>query len=145
MSAAPYPIKTEDELVFSFVSEGPRGRIRKIVRFDLIGPGLYNLGFGDQLENSLDFDDFANTNNGDMKKVLATVISTIFLFFEKYPNQALYVEGSDSIRTRLYIRIANNYFDGFKETIAIYGGIKNSVPEKLSKDKNYDYLIIKKK
>ena len=81
MSATPYEIKIEDDLVFSFVSEGPKGRIQKIVKYQMITSDLYNLGFGDRIDNSMNFDDKARTNNKDMNRVLATVLATIPIFF----------------------------------------------------------------
>ncbi|MEK7257235.1 MAG: hypothetical protein AAB316_20950, partial [Bacteroidota bacterium] len=111
MSATPYDIKTEEELVFSFVSEGKKGRIVKIVRYDETAPGLFNLGFGDQIGQEFDFDDLAISDNGDMVKVLATVIMTIFLFFKQFPNATIFIQGSTPERTYLYHRIANKYFD----------------------------------
>jgi hypothetical protein len=44
-----YELKAEESLmVFEFVSEGPKGKIRKLVQFGETNlKGLYNLAFGD--------------------------------------------------------------------------------------------------
>jgi len=49
--------------------------------------------------------DASNSNNGDGKAVLAAVIESINLFFEKYPHSKIIISGSNEIRTRLYQRI----------------------------------------
>ncbi len=144
MSATPYPIKTEDELVFSFVSEGPQGRIVKIVKYEMLRPSLYNLAFGDKI-NNLDLDDEVVSNNSDTSKVLSTVIFTIGLFFEKVPNAFLVIRGSDSARNKLYCRVVKNNFELFSQEFIILGGTKEKPMEPFSDEKIYDWLIISKK
>lgn len=69
-----------------FYSEGPNGRIKKIVRFACIqegSPSVYNLGFGD-INMAGTVDDTAVSNNEDRDKVLATVASTIVDFCNRH-------------------------------------------------------------
>jgi len=42
-----YPVEASDPYSYEFYSEGPMGRIRKIVLYEKIGNDLFNLGFGD--------------------------------------------------------------------------------------------------
>ena len=57
-----------------------------------------------------DFDGLTVTNNGDSKKVLATVASTLFTFTDLYPNAHILAVGATYARTRLYrMGIANNF------------------------------------
>ncbi|HFA51617.1 MAG TPA: hypothetical protein ENJ95_21600 [Bacteroidetes bacterium] len=146
MSAAPYPIKTEDELVFSFVSEGPRGRIKKVVKYQEFSPGYFNLAFGDQVQNggSTAIDDKASSDNGDMKKVLATVISTLELFFEKRPECAVLFKGSTPGRTLLYHRIIKNYRHLFGEALYIYGGTEEILIQTFFPEKEYQFFWVAK-
>jgi len=109
MSAKPYTLKTEGGLVFSFVSEGPKGRIVKIVKYHEILPGVYNLAFGDQIQTSTDFDDTASSNNQDLSKIIATILATIEIFFNQMPDKIIYFEGSTKHRTNLYHRVIKNY------------------------------------
>jgi hypothetical protein len=67
-----------------------------------VGKDLYNLGFGDWIEESRDIDDPSRTNNGDRDKVLFTVASTAVAFINHFPNVRIIIEGSTNARTRLY-------------------------------------------
>ena len=62
---------SDDRRKYEFYSEGPRGRIKKVVVYIQIGPGLFNLGFGDWNEESRTPDDANRSNNGDRDQVLA--------------------------------------------------------------------------
>jgi hypothetical protein len=57
---------------FEFLSEGPNGTIRKIVRYRPLYLGVYNLGFGDWNEATMMMEDKVRSNNLDRDKVLAT-------------------------------------------------------------------------
>jgi len=74
MSKDKYSLETDqNKLIFEFFSEGPKGRILKIVEYQPLGGRFYNLAFGDSIESTKDFDDFVRTNNEDTEKVLSTV------------------------------------------------------------------------
>lgn len=144
MSAAPYPIKTEDELVFSFVSEGPKGRIVKIVKYQEILPGIFNLAFGDQIPASNDLDDTVNSNNEDLPKIIATVMATVEIFFDRLPDKIIYFEGSTGHRTNLYHRVIKNYRHLFEENMYFYGGKTGQPIEPFSAEKTYNFFTISK-
>lgn len=57
---------------------------------------VYNLGFGDYNLKTKAFVDDEVFNNGDARLILNTVLSTVPLFFNIKPNDALIVQGSDS-------------------------------------------------
>lgn len=99
-----YEYQTEDELhYFEFISIGPKGAIKKIVEYTKVSvDNIYNLGFGDYDENKNKIDDKIVTNNGDSKKVLATVVSTLYAFTGKYPEYWVFATGSNEVKTRLY-------------------------------------------
>lgn len=63
----------------------------------------------------------SKTDNQDREKVLATVVSTAFVFIKRYPNAKIIVRGSSDVRTRLYRMIINKYFDELSETFDIQG------------------------
>ena len=88
MKLEKYSLKSEKDLtVFEFISEGPKGAIRKLIQFQKTNePNLYNLAFGDKNSETGEIDDLAISNNGDSEKVLATVVSALYAFFDKYPN-----------------------------------------------------------
>nr|MCU0440484.1 hypothetical protein [Raineya sp.] len=66
MNKPKYLYKSEEYLkIYEFISEGPKGKIKKIVQFTETGTeNVYNLGFGDYNEKTKSIDDLAVTNNG---------------------------------------------------------------------------------
>ncbi len=60
----------ESYLDYEFISEGPKGRIKKVVRFLQISDDVYNLGFGDLDEVTGEISDTVITDNKDSLKVL---------------------------------------------------------------------------
>jgi hypothetical protein len=140
-----YELTAEHSLMyFSFVSEGPKGRIEKLIEYTETGvENVYNLGFGDKDPNGK-MDDATITNNGDSLKVLATVASTVYTFTNRYPNASIYAIGSSKARTRLYrMGIANNLND-ILQNFDVYGFIEDAW---CRFDKNVDYnaFLIKRK
>lgn len=85
-----------------FLSEGPRGIIKKVVAYQKIRDNIYNLAFGDWDEKAQKPNDKARSNNGDRNKVLATVASTVISFIQYYPSAIVFAEGSTPAKTRLY-------------------------------------------
>jgi hypothetical protein len=93
---------SSDSLEFEFTSEGPNGEFKKIVQFSQTNnPEIYNLGFGDKLENG-EIDDHIRNNNQDRNKILATVATIVYEFTSKYPSKMVFFSGSTEERTRLY-------------------------------------------
>jgi hypothetical protein len=82
MQIEKYALKAESSLtVFEFISEGPKGAIRKLIQFQETNEvGLFNLAFGDANETTGEIDDLAISNNGDSEKVLATVVAALYAF-----------------------------------------------------------------
>ncbi|MDR3696417.1 DUF6934 family protein [Mucilaginibacter sp.] len=99
-----YQLKAEDSLmVFDFVSDGPKGRIPKIVKFSETNlKDLYNLAFGDKDIETGEINDLSISNNGDSEKILATVVAAVYAFTDYYPDSFVYATGSTKSRTRLY-------------------------------------------
>ena len=108
-----YELQVGDKFItFEFVSEGPKGKIIKVVQFQQIeGTDVYNLAFGDFNPLTGELDDKIVTDNGDSEKVLATVVAAIYMFTEQYPDAWVYAVGSTTVRTRLYRMGINKYFD----------------------------------
>lgn len=97
--------KIPEEFYYEFFSEGPKGKVRKLVRYKRIEEEpteIYNLSFGDWDEAAGDADDSTKTNNHDRQKVLATVADTILDFTDLHPEAAIFAQGSTVSRTRLY-------------------------------------------
>ncbi|HEX2609059.1 MAG TPA: hypothetical protein VHK91_16870 [Flavisolibacter sp.] len=93
-------ITYEDQAVtFLFMSKGNRAIVKAVeYRFvqKLLGRSLYNLGFGDYEIDAGRILDHTDTNNGDPYKVFHTILHTIPIFFDIYPEAMVLVQGSDS-------------------------------------------------
>lgn len=141
-----YPVITEkNSLVFDFVSEGRIDKIEKMIVYTPLSiPGYFNLGFGDKNKYTGDFDDLVVTNNGDSRKVLATVASTIYTFTEQYPNAIILARGATLARNRLYrMGISNNY-ELIKDDFKILG-FKNGNWHPFQRNLEFDQFLAKRK
>jgi hypothetical protein len=126
-----YTLKAEKDLtIFEFVSEGPKGRITKLVTFTETNlKDFFNLAFGDKDEKTGNINDKIVSNNNDTEKVLSTVVSAVFAFTDKYPEAWVYATGSTNARTRLYRIGINKYFTEVEEVFHIFGELnQNWVP-----------------
>lgn len=148
MKTPKYLYKSEKKFKhFEFVSEGPRGLIRKIVEYSETGTeNVYNLGFGDYDEKDNSISDLTVTNNGDSLKVLATVASTVYAFTEKYPNAWIFATGSTAVRTRLYRMGITNNLAEIQEDFKVFGlKIDTNEWEEFIVGEDYNAFLITKK
>lgn len=143
MNIEGYNFETDEErLFYIFESKSEFKSIIKIVAYIPLSNKRYNLGFGDLIENKIS--DTEISNNGDGAKVLATVIQTMFLFFNKYSNCSVVIEGSTKRRTRIYNWLLDRYYDDLSQKFEIIG-LKNGETEKFQKFNSYDSFEIKLK
>jgi hypothetical protein len=147
MNKPKYLYKTEDQfMIFEFFSEGPKGRIAKMVEYsETATKGVYNLAFGDFDETSKTINDLSVTNNGDSLKVLATVASTVYAFLDKYPNAFIVATGSTNVRTRLYRMGITNNLAEIKEDFDVYGLSESGIWEEFVVGEDYEAFLITKK
>ena len=90
-----YPYQTNESFLdYEFVSEGPKGKIKKVVRFTAISNNVYNIGFGDLNEETGEISDTNVSNNNDSRKVLATVVAAIHDFTQLHPEAWVVAKGS---------------------------------------------------
>jgi hypothetical protein len=149
MNLDAYQYKTnESHLDYEFHSEGPKGRIKKVVRYTPRNAGgitYFNLGFGDWDEAKKRVDDRAITNNQDRDKILATVAITVLEFTRHFPDIPVYATGSTPSRTRLYqIGIAANW-NTIEPLLYVYG-YKGTRWESFQKGINYGgFMVLRKK
>ena len=120
-----YQLKSEEELTrFEFISEGPKGAIRKLIEFQqTTDPETYNLAFGDKHPVTGGIDDLAVSDNGDTEKVLATVVAAVYAFLDSYPTAYVYAQGSTKARTRLYRMGINRFYEDIQRDFYLYGRI----------------------
>ncbi len=110
---------------FEFLSEGPKGRIIKLVELTFtgshVGTGeVYNLALGDRNATG-QLDDQPVTANGDAQRVLLTVAAIVETFTEQHPDAVVFATGGTPARTRLYqMGIANNLAE-VQRKFEVYG------------------------
>jgi len=119
-----YPYEQVFTSRYSFVSIGKRN-IEKVVEFTPTGiRNIMNLGFGDLLPDG-SIDDTVHSNNGDIIKVLSTVVRIITDYTSHFPSIEILFTGSTDERTRLYTRILRTYYDVFNKQFTIKGIIRD--------------------
>jgi hypothetical protein len=141
-----YQLAADEVLTtFEFTSDGPKGRILKLVQFTSTNQiNLYNLAFGNKNLETGEIDDLAISNNGDSEKVLASVVAAIEVFTDRYPNAFVYATGSTKSRTRLYRMGISKFFENAENHFDIYGQIGPDL-EKFALGKDYDAFVVKRK
>ena len=120
-----YQLKSEEEFTrFEFISEGPKGAIRKLTEFQrTTAPDTYNLAFGDKHPVTGSIDDLVVSDNGDTDKVLATVVAAVYAFLDSHPTVDVYAQGSTRARTRLYRMGINRFCEDMQRDFHLYGRI----------------------
>jgi hypothetical protein len=120
MTHTPYSYKRPHSKRYVFTSIGRR-RIEKVVDFVPIGlKNVMNLGFGDLLPDG-SVSDTVNSNDGDIVKVLATIIAILKDFTAEYPAIEIFFSGTTPERTKLYTRILRTYYSIFSSEFNISG------------------------
>ena len=137
-----------DSLEFKFISGGPNGEIPKVVQFmETSDPSIYNLAFGDLLQDGR-VDDHVKNNNKDRNKILATVAATVYEFTARYPDKHVFFTGSTPERTRLYRMALTINLEELNEAFEIYGiNVTGGtyLAEPFLKGKEYRGFLIKRK
>ncbi len=136
----------ESFLQYEFFSDGPKGKIKKVVVYSHIGErygeNYYNIGFGDWNEEEQRIDDLTTSNNKDRDKILATVAASALDFTDHFPKCKIYAEGSTLSRTRLYqIGIATN-FEEISTLFEVEGWKSDEGWVTFSKGENYTAFLV---
>lgn len=141
-----YPLASSDKLMtFEFISEGDKGLIHKLVRFQPTNlKEVYNLAFGNKDHATGDIDDTVISNNGDSEKVLATVVATVYAFTDKYPDTWIYATESTKSRTRLYRIGIAKFHEEAKEDFEVLDQ-RNDDWETFRKNVEYDGFLVRRK
>lgn len=146
MELPKYQISTnEDQTIFKFVSDGPKGKVTKIVIYQPMNePDLYNLALGDLdlKTGEIDFD--ITTDNGDRDKILATISETVYSFLFNRPHCSIHFKGSDPVRTRLYQIAISSYLHELSVDFEILGKLKYDLL-RFTKGVNYEAFVIQLK
>jgi len=137
---------SENYLRFDFESISNNKSIKKVVLY-VKSPDddiFYQLIFDDLLaDGKVDVTTKSNDNDRDL--VLITVVQTILIFFEHYPDKTIPFTGSTSSRTRIYQTIIAKLVDKSELYYDIRGFKDDGSIEKYEKNQNYDGFLIAKK
>jgi hypothetical protein len=142
-----YPVtRINNKLIFYFESRNPFGEnpILKIATYALYykhGATYYNLGFGDYDSENNEVSDTAVSDNGDMRKILATVVSTLKTFFQEKPYETVHIEGSDRVRKMYYHKLIVDYSNLIEELYVVKGRSLGKI-EPFQKGKSYEFILI---
>ena len=146
MKLPKYPLASSDKMMtFEFISEGPKGLIHKLVRYQPTNlKDVYNLAFGDKDITTGNIDDTVISNNADSEKVLATVVATIYAFTDKYPDIWVYATGSTKARTRLYRMGISKFLSEFDEDFEVLGELNDNW-DIFRKNIEYEGFLVRRK
>ncbi|RPD43186.1 DUF6934 family protein [Chitinophaga barathri] len=140
-----------DYTEFTFLSQGPRGRIRKLVSYSKLnermnGETLYNLSFGDIHDAWVRDEDMyrIRSNNNDRDKVLATVAFTALEFAVRHPDCKIFVRGSTPARTRLY-QMGINANWGYISELFLLKGYRRGQFEAFRPGVNYEFFTAQRR
>jgi len=143
-----YIYKTNKSFLdYEFYSEGPKGKIKKVIRFTPRNAGgvtYFNIGFGDWNETKKRIDDRIISNNQDRDKILATVALTVLEFTEHFPDVWVYAQGSTFARTRLYQMGIAKHWKDIEPLLYVYGYVIGKW-QPFRKSVNYEAFIVQRK
>ena len=142
MKADRYHINVKENLTdFEFFSIGPKGKVKKVVQYQMLDLNFFNLAFGDWDEEAQSILDEVKTNNQDRDKVLTTVAFTLIGFFKAHPRAIVTATGSTPAWTRLYqMGIKANWLE--INARFVVKGLVNGVWEPFEQNKNYDGFLV---
>lgn len=148
-----YPLLSEDyipstgALYYTFLSQG-KEVIPKLIAFTPIQKGGYiyfNWGFGDLVidgkTGGYRLDDKSESNNGDVKMIFYTVVSTLAAFFKVHPEATVYVQGSTSQRLAVYNGLILRHWRHIEPFYDVKGYFDGKI-EVFQPGLSFEYLLI---
>lgn len=145
MTLPKYPVLANGtHETYEFLSSGPKGTIKKVVNYQEISPGVFNLAFGDWDEIEQRIKDNTRSNNSDRDLILATVASTVIDFMKFHPGCILFAQGETPAKTRLYQMGINANWQEINSLFRI-SGFTEGTWESFMPGKNYEAFALKAK
>ncbi len=114
-------IDDKKSVSYVFLSTGTKGNILKLVSFQAKNSFEYNLALGDIDQSTGEADFQVSSNNGDIKKVMSTIMGIGLDFFKNYPNSVVGFAGNQERKTKFYQRIIRNNLSDLLQYFVIYG------------------------
>lgn len=144
MNENPYPFTlSRTEYRYEFVSISAKKQVRKVVLLSQTEEiNIFNLALLDILEDG-ETSDIAETNNEDLKTVLATVIKIIDDFLTKKPTCYIVFRGSEERRQRRYRIVISRELTEISKIFDVFGGIGKTI-HLFEPNKPFDYFLIRK-
>ena len=137
-------VKGKEAFYYHFFSEGPKGRIEKLVEFFEIHPDVFNLAFGDIDEATGRINDRITSNNQDRDKILATVAGVVVDFIGTHPDAIIFAEGSTQARTRLYQMGIAKFWEVISDDFEV-SGFADDKWKPFKKGENYESFFLRLK
>ena len=140
-------VEAGDGQTYEFLSEGPKGQIRKIVRFQhwpALGINAYNLVLADYDECTGNTDDSIISNNGDYKAILKTVALIVEKFVNLHPLAIILLRGLTASRSRLFQMGIASAWSEISEIYDVWGG-RTGKWSPFEKGVNYEEFLVFKK
>ncbi|SDE04847.1 hypothetical protein SAMN04487996_103199 [Dyadobacter soli] len=163
MDRTTYPIhSTNDGFEYLFISEGIRGNILKGISIEYIPDDqphflrpIYNLAFGDAklVGDNWALNDSVRSGNGDMPKVIATVVKVAVEFLTRHKNATLSFQGyldekslamGKNQRNILYQRAIDSNWDELSVKFCFWGA-KTGKFEEYSIGNQHERILVKLK
>ncbi|PWV51643.1 hypothetical protein [Chitinophaga sp. S165] len=132
--------KTKKVTEYEFTSIGPKGVIRKTIRFVLIDHNCYNLSFGEKDKDTNKISDTVNSRNNDHEMILATVAAVVDVFTLDHPYSSIYATGSTPSRTRLYRICITKYWSDITTQFTILG-LQNDKWQGFTQNRSYSAFL----
>ena len=129
---------------YSFLSNGPNGPIQKIAKFTEMGQNIFNFGFGDYDPATNDISDTSVSNNFDTDVIMGTLGSIIYNFTNVFLEAAIFIQGTDKPRTRLYQMNINKHWERISPIFDVFG-LNGERWEVFRKGINFDSFIGRRK
>lgn len=153
----PYKKSQKESNTYLFTSIGSKGNIYKALKMTRLElPGLsdwYNLGFGDWDDQKMEMDDQTRSNNGDLRKILTTVLEIPIEFLTEYPTYTLAFQGSMDIkslqlgrnqRNNAYKQVLDKNLELLSDDYKV-AGILNGEIVKYEPNIEYEGFLVKRK
>lgn len=146
MKGEGYPLKSSQNFTkFEFVSLGVKGKIKKVIVFQCLSNGWWNLAFGDKSDLEDDFDDAVVSNNGDVKKIIQTVVNAVYDFTETYPEREIFIQPVDSRRGTLYNLVFKHHWLAISKNFKVFGSTDFINLVKYNPRFEYQFFLLKRK
>ncbi len=159
MAGGTYPYKKSENhpSTYLFSSVGPKGTIIKAVKITKLNlsnfTNWYDLAFGDWDDERSEIDDETRSNNGDLKKILNTVLEISIEFLTEHPICTLVFRGSMDAKSLQLGRNQRNNTYGWMISKNLemlnkehkIAGVRDGAITEYEPDSEYDGFLVKRK